>query len=331
MIKSPQRTLRVFALGATLLFAGACETSEDDAGAAGTPRGAAASAADNTAEICKSGGEAARTVVVNLFKQLADVMKSGSDAADVDLNKIYATTFGSLRDTLTAESGKATDPKLAAVLTEIATEANKIATAGEPETVGTDGLEASLTKLETFCPSTTPSASAAAGATGTPGATGVVGAKGSPCVLPVSFTIPAKWTMKSIDLEDDSPLAELGRKGSLKMACEVDSRPAGPIGFLRVWAGPKSVQDPRAALKAFQTGETTRKVTYAPVEFDGQPGVELKYQTYSKLLEEWSDRQAFAVPTPKGAVVVELGGLERDDPAVLAGYAQAKSSVKVNA
>jgi hypothetical protein len=158
---------------------------------------------------------------------------------------------------------------------------------------------------------------------------GTVGAKGSGCELPVTFAVAPKWAPKAVVTEDDDPLAELTRKGPLRMACEISARPAGLTGFLRVWIDPAASGDARAPLKALLTGSKTRKADYTPGKIGGRDGMELKYQVFSELMEEYSDRRAFAVLTPGGAVVVELSGLDSDDPAMQSAYEQAKSTLTV--
>jgi hypothetical protein len=319
------RTLPVVALGATLLFTGACNASAGGSGAAGAPPSASAPSG-NTAEICKSGGEAARTAVLELFSKMAETAKGGDEPGQAELVQIYQSTFGTLRDDLRSSGAKATDPEFAAVLTAIAAEADKLAQASDPEAAGTQGFEDALAKLEKYCPSGTPGASTAPGGV----VNGTVGAKGSGCELPVTFAVAAKWEPKAVEFKDDDPLAELARRGPLRMACEISAKGAGLVGFLRVWIDPAATGDARAALKALLKGEKTRKAAYQPVTIGGRDGMELTYQTYSELLEEYSDRRAFAVPTPGGAVVVELSGVESDDPAMQSAYEQARSTLTVN-
>jgi hypothetical protein len=315
----------VVALSAILLFTGACN-SAGGSGAAGTaPSASAAGAADNTAEICKSGGEAARTAVLDLFGKMAGAAEGAETPSQAELVQIYQSTFGTLRDDLSGSAAKATDPEFAAVLKNIAAEADKLAKTSDPEAAGTQGFEDALTKLETYCPSGTPGASTAPGGV----VNGTVGAKGSGCELPVTFAVAAKWEPKAVEIKDDDPLAELARRGPLRMACEISAKKAGLTGFLRVWIDPAATGNARAALKALLKGEKTRNAAYTPVKIGGRDGMELKYQTFSELLEEYSDRRAFAVPTPGGAVVVELSGLESDDPAMQSAYEQAKSTLTV--
>lgn len=321
MIRFSHRPLAAVALGATLLFAGACNSADSGSGPDG---GAAPAAAGNTAEICKSGGEAARTAVIGLFSKLAELAKGDEPPTEAQMTEVYRTTFGALRDDLNNQSAKATDPQFAAVLKEIAAEADKLATAGDPESLGTDGFDTALGKLETYCPSDSPSASAAPGGA----AGGEVGAKGSACELPVSFSVAEKWEAKAVEVDESSPLAELARRGTLQMACEINGRSAGHTAFVRVWIDPKGTT-PRKALKQIMTGEKTRKATYEKAKIGTVSGVELRYQLFSELVDEYSDRRAFAVKTARGVVVVELSGVSVDEPEVQSAFDLAKSSLKL--
>lgn len=57
-----------------------------------------------------------------------------------------------------------------------------------------------------------------------------VGAKGTPCELPITFSLPARWVAEPVG---DAAGVTLG--GS-RLRCEVDAKPADNVGFLRVWA-----------------------------------------------------------------------------------------------
>ena len=58
--------------------------------------------------------------------------------------------------------------------------------------------------------------------------------------------------------------------------------------------------------------------------------MEISFQEYQKLLEEWVQRRAFAVVTPGGAVVVELGSLDAEEfQAMLPAYEQAKTGLSI--
>jgi hypothetical protein len=67
---------------------------------------------------------------------------------------------------------------------------------------------------------------------------GKLGAAGTPCALPVSFELAQSWKAKPV--ADDAADFPLGQQGGLALKCEVDAKPAGHLGFLRVWAGGKA-------------------------------------------------------------------------------------------
>lgn len=307
------QALAAAVLGAVLLFSGACASAEGDAAAAPL------AAAGNTAEICRSGGDAARTVVTELFTKVA----AAAGDSQADLATVYRETFGKLRDQLTTEAGRATDPKLAAVLTDVATEAGAIASAPDPAEADTAKFQAAMEKLETFCPSS--------GASGGPGVVeGAVGAAGSGCELPVTFDVPAKWKPKAVEMADDDPLAVLASKGPYRMVCEIDAKPAGEIGFLRVWLDRTAKGDPREALKPFVTEGKARTVSYGTVAVGGGDAVDAGFEQYQELTEEYVKRRALAVPTPAGMAVIELGGLDTEThEALLPAYDLAVKSLQI--
>ncbi|MEU3879036.1 lipoprotein [Streptomyces californicus] len=168
---------------------------------------------------------------------------------------------------------------------------------------------------------------------------GRLGGAGSACELPVTFDLAAAWKPKKIEVEpadEENPLAEaladLTEQGTVRMACEIDAKPAGNIGFLRVWRGDASDRDdPGAVLKAFTADDPeTKKATYTRVEAGGLPAAEVEYTVYSELLEEEKRQRAFAVSTPDGPVVVHLGGMDTaEHTAMLPAYELAKRSLKL--
>jgi hypothetical protein len=84
-------------------------------------------------------------------------------------------------------------------------------------------------------------ASAPADATSAASAGGSVGATGSACELPVIFAIAANWTPEAVD----APL----RQGPVTLACEVDAKPAGHIGYLRAWTAAPGDADAQLVYK----------------------------------------------------------------------------------
>lgn len=158
-----------------------------------------------------------------------------------------------------------------------------------------------------------------------------IGPKGTACELPVSFEVAKDWKPKQIKVEAGDPLAALSTQGPFSAVCEIDAKPAGLVGFLRVYTG-KSGSTPKEALEAFiGADKNARKPAYADFSAAGTPATEVKYEAYSKLLEESRKQSAFAVQTPPGAVVVHLGGIDTEGhEEMLPAYEMAKSSVAVS-
>ncbi|MFH0519973.1 lipoprotein [Streptomyces sp. M41] len=162
---------------------------------------------------------------------------------------------------------------------------------------------------------------------------GTIGAEGSACELPVTFDIAEDWKAKAVDAGQekdeaggsgsDSERKELVQEiadallhqGPVTAACEVDAKPAGNIGFLRVWTGEPGEDDARAVLEAFVAAErNTSKAEYSSFDAGGGlAGVEVKYLYTSKLLEETKEEAAMAVVTERGPVVIHLGGFDTEE------------------
>ncbi|TXS52545.1 hypothetical protein EAO75_08475 [Streptomyces sp. uw30] len=174
---------------------------------------------------------------------------------------------------------------------------------------------------------------------------GTIGAAGSACPLPVTFDIAEDWKAKAIDAgtgdggdssaDPDNELAQeivdaLLHQGPVTAACEVDAKPAGNIGFLRVWTGKPGDEDARAVLEAFVAAENgVSKAKYSAFEAGGVSGAEVKYLVTSKLLEETKEESALAVTTKRGPVVIHLGGMDTDEHReMLPAYELAKRTLR---
>ncbi|MFB7372977.1 lipoprotein [Streptomyces sp. NPDC056222] len=164
----------------------------------------------------------------------------------------------------------------------------------------------------------------------TPGAKGAgsLGAPGTACALPVSFELAENWKPKAVTVSDDEISAALGKQGPATMVCEVDAKPAGNIGFLRVWSAGKGPA--HAALEGFVKAEkNASKVVYNEIAAGGMPATEVTYTVYNKIMEESKEERAFALSTPKGTVIIHLGGLDtQEHREMLPAYELARSSVK---
>ncbi|MFE9726523.1 lipoprotein [Streptomyces sp. NPDC005794] len=157
-----------------------------------------------------------------------------------------------------------------------------------------------------------------------------LGAPGSACELPVTFDLAADWKPEAVEVDPGSELAALGQQGSATMVCEIDAKPAGNIGYLRVWQGKGSGTTPRAALEDFLAGDpNASEAAYKATEAGSVAVAEVTYTVHLKLSDEQKTESAFAVATPEGPVVVHLGGLDsQEHEEMLPAYELAKRTVK---
>lgn len=162
-----------------------------------------------------------------------------------------------------------------------------------------------------------------------------LGGPGSPCVLPVTFDLAADWKPKAVTVDPDSELGEaFAKQGPVTLVCEIDAKPAGNIGYLRVWKGDASDSTPRQVLEAFmadaENAEDTGKITYKEIKAGAVPATEVGYTVSSELLDEPKTERAFALTTPDGPVVVHLGGLDsQEHQEMLPAYELAKKTVRL--
>ncbi|MEU1198233.1 lipoprotein [Streptomyces sp. NPDC005813] len=176
--------------------------------------------------------------------------------------------------------------------------------------------------------SATSSASASGGDARTAKSGGTIGAAGSPCELPVTFDIAEDWKAEAVDVgaaedkasgdgADDlaSEVADaLLHQGPVTAACEVDAKPAGNIGYLRVWTGKPGDATARAVLEEFVAAEDgASKAKYRPFEAGGLSGAEVEYLYTSEALDETKKERALAVTTADGPVVLHLGGMDTEE------------------
>ncbi|GIF06606.1 lipoprotein [Actinoplanes siamensis] len=155
-----------------------------------------------------------------------------------------------------------------------------------------------------------------------------VGAAGSGCELPVTFGLTAGWKPKQVTVEDGDPLAALAKKGPFTMACEIDAKPAGNIGFLRVWTGAGA--DLEAGLSGF-AGAGAQQAKFTETQVGGKPALEVEYQQKSELDDSLEQERAFAVDTGRGLVVVSLDGLDNEEQKeMLPAYELARTSLTVS-
>ncbi|MCX5140814.1 MULTISPECIES: lipoprotein [unclassified Streptomyces] len=161
---------------------------------------------------------------------------------------------------------------------------------------------------------------------------GTVGGSGSGCELPVVFDLAQHWKAKAVVADEPgSEFAAFSRQGPVAMVCEIDAKPAGHIGFLRVWQGDGKAGTPRQALEGFvKADENASKITYKETTAGKLAVTEVGYTVYSKVMEESRPARAFAVATPDGPVVVHLGGLDaQEHQGMLPAFELAERSVRL--
>ncbi|MEU5028527.1 lipoprotein [Streptomyces milbemycinicus] len=167
-------------------------------------------------------------------------------------------------------------------------------------------------------------------------ASGELGGQDTACALPVRFSLAKSWKPEAVkELAGADP--ELGStllsQGPVTLVCEIDAKPAGHIGFLRVWTGDKGKaaagSEPRQLLKAFMAEEKgVRDARYSDVKAGDLPAAEISYILDNPDLDESKRERALAVVTPKGGVVLHLGGLDSDEhDAMLPAYELAKQTM----
>ncbi|WP_329282573.1 lipoprotein [Streptomyces sp. NBC_00691] len=155
-----------------------------------------------------------------------------------------------------------------------------------------------------------------------------VGGPGTACALPVSFGVAEKWTPKAVEDPENPEFAALTQQGPATVRCEVDAKPAGHVGFLRVWTAGKGPA--RTALEGFvKAGRNTSGVVYQESGSGAGPATEVTYTVRDELMGGTKEERAFAVSTPKGTVIVHLGGLDTaEHRAMLPAYELARTSLK---
>ncbi|MET7936525.1 lipoprotein [Streptomyces sp. NPDC005322] len=163
-----------------------------------------------------------------------------------------------------------------------------------------------------------------------------LGDKGTACELPVRFELEKSWKPKAVDMPADKELAALGQQGPVTLVCEIDAKPAGHIGFLRVWTGTKGAAakggTPTALLKAFMadSDDSPSGVKYREIKAGDLPAAEVTYT--AKALDDTKRERALAVMTPQGGLVLHLGGLDTDEhEAMLPAYERAKRTMAYGA
>ncbi|MEU5401242.1 lipoprotein [Streptomyces sp. NPDC005963] len=159
---------------------------------------------------------------------------------------------------------------------------------------------------------------------------GKVGIKGTPCELPVSFDHAADWTAEAVQEDTQFGLTAVG---PVTLKCEIDAKPAGIVGFLRIWLGGKAGDDPRSVLEDFvaENAKDRKSEVFTKGEAGEFKVAEVSYLNVNEFLDTPRKERAFALSTPKGVVVFDLGGMDSvQHEAMLPAYELAKKTLTSN-
>ncbi|MFF3584948.1 lipoprotein [Streptomyces mirabilis] len=160
---------------------------------------------------------------------------------------------------------------------------------------------------------------------------GTLGSPGTPCVLPVSFDLAATWKPKPVSNSGD-PSGGF-RQGPVTLVCEIDAKPAGLVGFLRVWSDLQAGESPRRVLDAFLAGEKNISDRHDRQTTAGTlPAAETTYLSAGLEAGHPRRERALAIATAQGTVVLHLGGLDTaEHEKLLPAYELAKNSLTATA
>lgn len=315
--------LTAAAVAMSLLLLGACGDGESTSAA-----GSSAPASTGTALT-----QDCHTVVGSFRDMFKGLIKSDAGA---DQQAAYRKALTDYAATARGQAAKVGDPALRAAVEKHAVAAEKLSKAADPTKLDDADFEAATGEVEKLCADALkPKAS--------PGApTARVGAAGSACVLPVAFELLPLWKPEAVDPAELGELGGLYRNGPFVTACTVDAKPAGEIGTLRIaLAAELRTGTPRAYLETFVESEFAaarkkgnvdmKNVKYSELTIGGQPAAEVTYEPYNKVVEHQLKYSAFAVNTPKGAVIVKLSPFGADEYVnLLPAYELAKTTLTVN-
>ncbi|WKK26297.1 lipoprotein [Streptomyces olivoreticuli] len=159
-----------------------------------------------------------------------------------------------------------------------------------------------------------------------------IGDAGTACELPISFEAVKAWKPTGLSREDGELLGKFSGHTTFRGACELDAKPAGNIGFIRVWTADNMTdKSPRQVLDAFMSEEKRASdQRFSEVKAGELPAAEVVYKVKTVLADEPKEERALAVTTPKGVTVVHLGGFDtQEHQEMLPAYEQAKKTVRL--
>ncbi|MFU8873019.1 lipoprotein [Micromonospora sp. SL4-19] len=151
-----------------------------------------------------------------------------------------------------------------------------------------------------------------------------IGDSNSGCDLPITFSIPAGWRVKQI------PAKAKLKVGRVTLSCEIDAKPAGLVGFLRVWTVDERLRtDAKTEVSDFVTEYAQDdQATYRRTKAGPLDSVEASY-VQQGIDGKPNPQRAIAVRAILGDVVVTVGGMDAEEfQSLLPGFQLAKRSVK---
>jgi hypothetical protein len=163
---------------------------------------------------------------------------------------------------------------------------------------------------------------------------GRIGGAGPDCPMPVTFDVAKSWKAKTVtNTAADEERGLVARQGGFTLVCEVDAKPAGNIGFLRVWTATATHPDggPMENLGKFLGADHYITIPeYRSVTLGTVTATECTYVRDHPEADVKKRERVLAVPTAHGTVILALGGLDTEEhEQMLPAYVLAKNTLRV--
>ncbi|MEU9825666.1 lipoprotein [Micromonospora chersina] len=151
-------------------------------------------------------------------------------------------------------------------------------------------------------------------------ATAEIGGKASPCPMGIIFSVPAKWRAEAVTAGRDAAI------GDAVPMCEIDAKPAGHLGFLRVWDADAGLSQQYTMDKFLDAyGDATER-QYRRTKAGPLDAFEASF-----LGPNGTRERALLVSTIWGRYLLTLGGADDEEHlAMLPAYQLAKGTAKNN-
>lgn len=142
------------------------------------------------------------------------------------------------------------------------------------------------------------------------------------CLTPVVFDLPKAWEPDAVDASTDDT------RTRPDLLCEVDGKPAGTVGFIRLSIDETPDGDAKAELQAHASeSENPHDVEYREVKVGGQPGWEVSYLFDVPEFDEENRSRSFAVVIGGQLVRVDLDAPVESYVDVLPAYLLARDTL----